>query len=411
MPEYHLVEYEKQTYRPGEAQKSEDPERIPEEIAQTLWNEASTQVDVEFPSLKTGGKITLTNKGYTGHVQLPDGHTVVLEPKIEVEQVLRLFRYAEGLEALEFLDRLYDSDTVESFYDNVVEELARGVIRRQRKGLHQEYVSREEKSEIIRGRIDFRKSMAKPWDPNLYVGYSELTPDIEDNRILLWTLFVSRGSGLVSEEVMIDVRRAYQSLTEMVSLERHQPSNCLGRTYQRLNQGYERLHVLCYIILSHSGPVRGSGDKRMVPWAIDMETLYERVVANWLTERIGGKNTVEAQEQVEIGDSGRNYDVDLVFYRNGNAVAVADTKYKTPSKPSTDDISQVISYAEAKGVDRAYLVYPEDLPTPINTRVGDISVGTLTFGLEGDLHDEGDEFLRQLSSSLGFGMYHATASV
>lgn len=400
MAEYTLVEYDDRSFRPGEPQDDENPERMPEEAAETLWREASTQVEVELPSIQTGGAIKLKNRGYAGRVKLPGGHSVILEPKVEVERVLRLLRYAEGLESFEFLDRLYSADTIDTFYDAVVEELASGVIKRQRKGLHQEYVDREKTSEVVRGKIDFREASKRPWEPEMPIEYTELTPDIEDNQILLWALFVARNSGIASDDVKGKVRRAYQTLSGMVSLEQFRASDCLGRDYQRLNKGYERLHVLCHIILSQSGPVRGSGADQMVPWAVDMETLYERVVANWLDERLEDPLSVEAQEEVEIGDSDREYEVDLVFYEGDDRVAVADTKYKVPDEPSTRDISQVIAYAEAAGVEDAFLVYPEELDDPINTRVGDIRVGTLQFGVADDLDDSGEGFLRSLDYRL-----------
>lgn len=400
MAEYTLIEYDERSFRPGEPQDDDDPDRMPEEAAETLWREAATQVEVELPNVQTGGSIKLTNRGYAGRVELPGGHSVILEPKVDVERALRLLRYTEGLESFEFLDRLYAADSIDTFYDAVVAELAGGVIKRQRKGLHQEYVDREEKSEVVRGKIDFQKASQRPWEAELPIKYSELTPDIEDNRILLWTLFVARSSGLASDEVKAVVRRAYQLLSGMVELEQFRGSDCLGRDYQRLNRGYERLHVLCHIILSQSGPVRGSGTEQMVPWAVDMETLYERVAANWLEENLPDPISVEAQEQTEIGDSGRKYEIDLVFYRDGNRIAVMDTKYKVPDNPSTSDISQVVAYAEASGVERAFLVYPESLDEPINTTVGDVHVGTLQFALEGDLDDEGERFLRELSPSL-----------
>ena len=396
MAEYTLVEYDEETYRPGEPTDEQNPERMPEDVAETLWKEASKQVEVELPSIQTGGKIKLKNRGYAGRVKLPGGHSVVLEPKVQVERVLRLLRYAEGLESFEFLDRLYAADTIDKFYDAVVEELASGVIKRQRKGLYQEYVDRKEKSEVVRGKIDFREASKKPWEPELPIEYTELTPDIEDNQILLWTLFVARSSGIASDDVKGKVRRAYQSLAGMVSLEQYRASDCLGRDYQRLNKGYERLHVLCHIILSQSGPVRGSGANQMVPWAVDMETLYERVVANWLDDRLEDPLSVESQEEVEIGDSGREFEVDLVFYRDGEPIAVADTKYKVPEKPSTSDISQVISYAKTRGVERACLIYPERLEEPINTDVNGVRIETLKFGLAGELGDEGSDFLTEM---------------
>jgi hypothetical protein len=82
----------------------------------------------------------------------------------------------------------------------------------------------------------------------------------------------------------------------------------------------------------------------------------------------------------------------------GKALAVIDTKYKVPDSPSTDDVAQVVAYAEAKGCHEAALVYPARLLRPLNTRIGEIRVRTLTFSLDGDLDQNGAAFVRELLS-------------
>ena len=82
----------------------------------------------------------------------------------------------------------------------------------------------------------------------------------------------------------------------------------------------------------------------------------------------------------------------------GNVLAVVDTKYKVPDSPSTDDVSQVVAYAEAKGCQEAVLVYPISLRRPLDTRIGKIRVRTLAFRLDGDLDTNGLSFVRDLLS-------------
>lgn len=72
-------------------------------------------------------------------------------------------------------------------------------------------------------------------------------------------------------------------------------------------------------------------------------------------------------------------------------------KYKVPDTPSTDDIAQVVTYAEAKGCREAVLIYPVPLIKPINAIIGAIQVRTLTFSLAGDLEMAGRSLLKGLS--------------
>ena len=75
---------------------------------------------------------------------------------------------------------------------------------------------------------------------------------------------------------------------------------------------------------------------------------------------------------------------------------VLDTKYKVPPKPSNEDIYQVVAYARARQCCEAILVYPVELPQPLDIRWADIRVRSLTFTLSGDLESAGYKFLRDL---------------
>jgi hypothetical protein len=56
------------------------------------------------------------------------------------------------------------------------------------------------------------------------------------------------------------------------------------------------------------------------------------------------------------------------------ARCVMDTKYKAACAPSSDDLAQVVAYAEAKGCNEALLVYPSALFKPLGAGVGGIRV-------------------------------------
>ena len=375
-------------------------DELPDAVGETLWEDYGSKIDVEFPTRKTNGKWVLTNQGYGGRISINSDWSFELEPKTTVRTILGMLEYAYDLESFEILDGLYDADTLTDYFDEIARTLAKGVVRRQQQGLHKNYVEREEQLSAVKGSIDFNKTARRPWDANPHVQHREITVDSEDNQILLWTLQKILSSDAPSESTMETVRRAYRPMASEISLKPFRAEDCIGREYRRLNQDYEPLHALCRLILDTATPTRSVGEERMLPFIVDMARLYESFVAEWLDLHLPSQHSVEAQEPVEIGDSGRSYDVDLVFYQGDNAVAVADTKYKVPSEPAAEDISQVIAYAEAKQVERAFLVYPEVLDNTINTSVGDIDVNTLTFGLSDDLGEEGENFVMEFKRTM-----------
>jgi 5-methylcytosine-specific restriction enzyme subunit McrC len=174
----------------------------------------------------------------------------------------------------------------------------------------------------------------------------------------------------------------------------------LRRTYHRLNEDYQGLHALCRFFLDHTGPSHHAGEQTMLAFAVDMARLYERFVAEWLRAHLDPRWRVQPQERYTFGaEASLAFTIDLVIYdRATNAVqAVLDTKYKTPaSTPSTDDIAQVIAYAQAKGAPEAVLVYPGQLEKPIDARIGKVRVRCATFALDGDLAQAGRQFLHML---------------
>ena len=73
-----------------------------------------------------------------------------------------------------------------------------------------------------------------------------------------------------------------------------------------------------------------------------------------------------------------------------------DTKYKDTTTPATDDIAQIVAYAEKMGCQEAILVYPRGLPQPFEAQVGDIRVRSLLFSLEGEVDEAGHRFMRNV---------------
>jgi len=135
----------------------------------------------------------------------------------------------------------------------------------------------------------------------------------------------------------------------------------------------------------------------MIPFLVDMPKLYELFVAEWLKAQKLPDFVVKSHVPVVIGKEGRiKFDIDLVVYERYTQKArfVLDTKYKAPDHPGNDDISQVVTYATAKGCHEAILIYPK--PLNLDERVGKIRVRGLTFSLDGDLEEAGRRFLQDL---------------
>jgi 5-methylcytosine-specific restriction enzyme subunit McrC len=374
-------------------------EQIADALGEMLWRTYGSQVAVDFPSPKTGGQWQLASQGWVGHIPLTPQLGLALKPKVALDNLFGMLEYAYRLRAFRFLEGLTDCASLAEFYERLANVLARRVLDRARKGFYRTYVPREERLPYVRGRLAVRQTIRKPWDVQPRCYYEEHTADIEENQILAWTLLRIAHSGACTERVLPTVRRAYHALHGFVSMQPFSPRDCIGRLYNRLSEDYHPLHALCRFFLEHSGPSHEMGDRKVLPFLVNMGRLYELFVAEWLQTHLPQDMLLQVQEKVDIGEQDvLSFQIDLVLYdaESGKVRCVLDTKYKTPKGPDAGDVAQVVAYAEMKGCNEAMLVYPTPLGKPLDESIGNIRVRSMVFGLEGDLEAAGRTFMNSL---------------
>ena len=388
-----LTEYEPQKFPQG---------TISEELGETLWRKYDSEnkvIQVDFPDPKTDHQWQLTSQGWVGFIPCSPNLGIALRPKVELENLFRMLEYAYKLKSFRFIEGLVDCKSLEDFYERLANVLARRVLDRGRKGFYRAYLPESEILPFIRGRLNIRNTIQKPWKVNLQCHYEEHTADIEENQILSWTLSRIASSGMCTERVLPTVRRAYHAIRGFASLKPFKPNDCIGRLYNRLNDDYHPIHALCRFFLEHSGPSHEFGDRTMLPFLVNMARLYELFVAEWLKAHLPPSVNLSIQERVEVGkDQELTFKIDLVLYDadTGEPLCVLDTKYKAKDRPEANDVTQVIAYAEMKDCEEAMLVYPIPLLSSLIKTDGRIHVKALTFSLDGDLEEAGQTFLKDL---------------
>jgi 5-methylcytosine-specific restriction enzyme subunit McrC len=315
-----------------------------------------------------------------------------------------MLEYAYRLESFQFLKGLIDCKSLADFYERLANILAHRVLDRGRKGFYRTYVPESDALPFLRGRISLSSVLQRPWDVRFHCHYEEHTGDVVENQILSWTLSRIAQSGMCTDRVLPTVRRGYHSIRGFASLQPFRPHDCVGRLYNRLNEDYQPLHALCRFFLEHTGPSHEIGDRRMLPFLVHMERLFELFVAKWLKVHLPPELSLRVQEKVEVAETHELFfKIDLVLYsvETGKVLCVLDTKYKTKERPDSDDIAQVIAYAEMKGCQQAVLVYPQMIPSSLDINVGRIRVRTATFALSSDLEEAGRAFRQDILKGLG----------
>jgi 5-methylcytosine-specific restriction enzyme subunit McrC len=371
---------------------------FPETAAHILWQHYANQVSLEPPSFKTNNQWVFRGQGWVGHIPLTQDVSIAIQPKVRLDNLFRMLELAYQID-FKVLEGEVQAGSLTEFYERLANILARRILQRAQQGLHRAYIPYQERLPAVRGRLDLRHTLQKPWLAQLPCDYEDHTADIPDNQILAWTLGRIIQSNLCGPRTLPTIRRAYRTLQGTVSQTPFNATDCINRLYHRLNDDYRPLHGLCRFFLEQSGPSHHVGDRVMVPFLVDMAALYEKFVAQWLRQNLPEHLALKAQENVDVDPNGRlKIIIDLVITdkNTGETRFVLDTKYKAPDKAANHDFYQIFFYARAKNSPQALLIYPTPLSAPLNFHRDGIHIRTITFPLDGDLDENGRAFLASL---------------
>jgi 5-methylcytosine-specific restriction enzyme subunit McrC len=381
------------------------PEEAPSGLGELLWSKYGpkngSKINVDFPSPKTGGQLQVTSQGWVGYIPINPSLALRLKPKTEIANLFRMLEYAYELR-FDILEGQVECKTLDEFFQNLAKILAARVLARARRGFYRSYISESEELPYIRGRMNMSEILRTPWKVGLSCNFEDHTADIEENQLIAWTLGRIARNKLCTERVLPTVRKAYRSLLGVAIPSPCTAESCVQRTYNRLNEDYRPLHLLCRFFLENTGPSHEPGDHGTIPFLVDMASLFELFVAKWLHAHPVEGMQIRAQERLLLGEKEQlEFRIDLLLVDSAaKVVAVVDTKYKVPDAPSSDDVAQVVAYAEAKGCHNAVLVYPVSLKRHFDISVGRIRVRAVTFRLAGDLEENGAAFVRDLLSGI-----------
>ena len=354
---------------------------------------ATKLVDVEFPNYGNGDTYVLTARATVGLARISKDCMLRILPKVPVKNLFGMLEIVHDLPSLQFYQGIGHVESVEDVYGKLVSLFVSQVVRRVRRGLRAAYVEVDEDTAVVRGRLDVPRTLAlhSRGSPRVQCQYQVQTVDIDDNRILLWTLDRIPRLGLIGGDSLTRVHSARRALMGSVQLTEMTPRDCENRTYDRLTADYQTLHALARFFLERMGPGLASGEDVFVPFTVNMGHLFQEYVVACLKRHAPPGIAVSPQYHIEFDtELGAHFDVDVVLTdeRTKIAIGVVEAKYKADDKTRSSDIQQAVAYAALTDSPAAFLVYPYDLP-PIERPVGSAERIKLTrFGFPLDLDVE-----------------------
>jgi len=325
---------------------------------------------------------------HVGFVALPDGRTLVIEPKLPIETLFALLAAVYDPQRDIFRDETQDYATVQALFEFVVRIFVAHVEDLIARGILKSYRCLTDDPVALRGRLLFSETLHRR--PVLrdrhWCTYSQFTPDVAENRILRWTAFRVRPYRYRETSLSGRLRRIGLALAK-VELDPEARHLFEQLSFHRLNDPYRPALALARLLLDHLTFSGTAGSEPFLAYLVDMNWLFERYVGAVLKREAGHWGIRAIEQDPHYLDTGNHVRVkpDVVLYQWDNPLMVVDAKYKLDAKQG--DLYQVVAYCHALGLTQAVLVHPASERSPEGVVAirgpGDMRVRYLSLDLTG----------------------------
>jgi 5-methylcytosine-specific restriction enzyme subunit McrC len=292
---------------------------------------------------------------------------VRITPKLPVERLLFLVGYAQHGAAW----RPEDVTLPEA--PGLVPVMAQVLWRQTERAVHQGllpgYVTLEETSYVLRGRLRETEQLHRHHGlpVPLEIRHDEFTADIPENQILLTACERILHVPGVDAESSLRLRGLLRDFADVTPLDRRDDVPAWQPT--RLNARYHTALRLAELVIRATSVEQGPGGVAVNGFLLDMPRLFEDFVTVALREALvaayGGR--VDDQDRNDFDEAGQVVlRPDIVWKIHGSAVAVIDAKYKaeTPAGYPNADLYQLLAYCTVLGLRRGHLVYAKGSAEP-----------------------------------------------
>lgn len=260
-------------------------------------------------------------------------------------------------------DRLA-SEEFEHLHDLLAEILTIGVGTQIKRGLHHDYLSRNEELATVRGRIDVTRTVS---DRTLTRGrliceYDEYQIDTPHNRALKSVLVLLLRHGDVSasrKKALLRILPYLDSVTLIAPLSIRWDT----LTYHRSNASYRLLLGVCELIVRGLIPTEADGATRLSTWMTTdtMSTLYERFLREYYAfhhpelnpgariipwdldepTQLGSQQLPEMRTDITLRHRDRTLIIDAKYYGN----ALQESAYGKQTVRSAN-LYQILAYVK-----------------------------------------------------------------
>jgi len=312
-----------------------------------------------WPSIKSNFYF-LKAKSIVGVIILPTGRRIFIEPKVPVEIIFTLLARVYDPRKEIFKEQTQEYETINALFEFVVSffiSLTEDLISR---GLLRGYQDRIEDSQAIRGRVLVEDTIIN--HPGLFDRHlclsRRFTPDISENRIILWTTLVLRTWNYIEKNLPVRLHRIQHAMSR-VQFDINARELLENLTFHRLNTSYKPALQVARLILDFLSFSGLAGENPFLAYLIDMNQLFEDYLSVVIEEELFRSDISVRLQKFHKLDVSRKINIkpDIILFRKDIPFLVIDAKYKI--KAAQDDIYQMVAYCHGVDVKNAMLIHPK----------------------------------------------------
>ncbi|HSH03756.1 MAG TPA: hypothetical protein VLL52_14670 [Anaerolineae bacterium] len=332
-------------------------------------------------------KHLLRAKHYVGTIVLDD-RRIIIKPKVPASNLFYMLTYAYDL--VNFRQEISQLEVGDDLFEFVVIIFLQQVEQLIRQGIQQGYVKQETNQNFLRGRLllapHLQKNVVKVH--HFYQRFSQFTVDIDENRILKYTLERLLKLDYRQVDLRLHIRRVLSAFSG-VSWQPITPYDCEQVQYTRLNRRYQTAIQLSRLLIQNLSLESGEGQISAAAYLFDMNKLFEQFIGSFLAEYFTKYPawSVTLQEEIWLDSQGgeKGYPDIVLRYRNQPHI-ILDVKYKKFKKrPERNDLNQMFVYCHTLNVHHGIFVYANSSVEVYQSRLHKAYIQALFLPLEGRL--------------------------
>lgn len=297
---------------------------------------------------------------------------IVIRPKFEIDQ---LFHLLGRIHRIDYRREAASITEYPELSDGFIALFANMVRARLRRGLLKGYISVDESSHVIRGRLrtadQLRRRFGLPLPAE--IRYDNYTEDTPENRLI-------KAAARRLERLRPKSRTLRARLAEIVSSmalvkDIQYSRNALPSfRYTRLNDHYRPILELSALVLRNLSVEIHPGAREVRAFLFDMNQVFEDFIFESLRRRlplsVNTEDTWVQGEPLRLDREGTlRPEPDLSWRRGQRCLFVGDAKYKVTKEGRLSDLYQLFAYCTAASLDEGLLIYAEQTAGPSEHRV------------------------------------------